>query len=128
MGETEAYTKIKLPTIDEVLMAGASAFDLVHLVAELLENATQFSDPPDINLSIDRSIGFIVIGRLARRLRATVDIAPTPGSGVTATVVPSSLIVDGPDSQPKETAVAKVSAVEAPSVGDESTSLTRCWK
>ena len=139
MGETEAYTKIKLRTIEDVLVAGGPAFDLVHLLAELLENATQFSppetpvelhairledssyqitiidrgvgmdddkveianelvsNPPEINLAIGRSIGFIVVGRLADRLGATVEIAHTPGSGVTATViVPANVVIDAP--------------------------------
>jgi signal transduction histidine kinase len=139
MGETEAYTKIKLRTIEDVLIAGGPAFDLVHLLAELLENATQFSppetpvelhavrredrsyqitiidrgvgmdddrmeaanelvsNPPEINLAIGRSIGFIVVGRLADRLGASVDIAQTPGSGVTATiVVPATVVLDAP--------------------------------
>ncbi|MCP4224484.1 MAG: hypothetical protein GY773_14180 [Actinomycetia bacterium] len=139
MGETEAYTKINLRTIENVMIAGGPAFDLVHLLAEVLENATQFSppetpvelhairlednryqitvidrgvgmdsdkivsanelvsNPPDINLAVGRSIGFIVIGRLADRLGATVEIAKTPGSGVTATIlVPANMVFEVP--------------------------------
>ncbi len=139
MGETEDYRNIRLRTVDEVKLAGGPAFDLAHLLAELLENATQFSppespveihavnlgaegyqvtvidrgvgmderqldeandvlaDPPDISLSIGHSVGFIVVGRLARRLGATVELAPTAGSGVTAhVVVPASVLIDAP--------------------------------
>lgn len=139
MGETEVYTKIKLRAVEHVLVAGGPAFDVAHLVAELLENATQFSppetpvelhailledgnyqitiidrgvgmdddqlalanqavtEPPDLEVDIGRSIGFIAVGRLARRLNATVDLSPTPGSGVTATVVIPASIVMAPD-------------------------------
>jgi len=139
MGETEDYRNIRLRTVDEVKLAGGPAFDLAHLLAELLENATQFSppespveihavnlgvegyrvtvidrgvgmderqldeandvlaDPPDISLSIGHSVGFIVIGRLARRLGATVELSATAGSGVTANVVvPASMLIDAP--------------------------------
>lgn len=137
MGETEAYTKIRLRSVDEALIAGGPAFDLAHLLSELLENATQFSppetpvevhasrlgdggyqitivdrgvgmdgaklalsnetiaNPPDLDLAMGRSIGFIVIGRLAGRIGATVDLAQTPGSGITATVVvPAFFVLD----------------------------------
>ncbi|MEZ5407183.1 MAG: ATP-binding protein [Acidimicrobiales bacterium] len=139
MGETEDYRNIRLRTVDEVKLAGGPAFDLAHLLAELLENATQFSppespveihavnlgtegyqvtvidrgvgmderqldeandvlaDPPDISLSIGHSVGFIVIGRLARRLGASVELSPTAGSGVTAQVIlPASVLIDAP--------------------------------
>ncbi|MDH4076370.1 MAG: ATP-binding protein, partial [Acidimicrobiia bacterium] len=45
MGETEDYRNIRLRTVDEVKLAGGPAFELAHLLAELLENATQFSPP-----------------------------------------------------------------------------------
>ncbi len=139
MGETEDYRNIRLRTVDEIHLAGGPAFDLAHLLAELLENATQFSppespveihavslgaegyqvtvidrgvgmderqleeangvlaDPPDISLSIGHSVGFIVVGRLARRLGATVTLSPTAGSGVTAQVtVPVLVLIDAP--------------------------------
>ncbi len=157
MGETEDYRNIRLRTVDQVKLAGGPAFDLAHLLAELLENATQFSppespveihavnlgadgfqvtvidrgvgmderqldeanavlaDPPDISLSIGHSVGFIVVGRLARRLGATVELAPTAGSGVTAhVVVPASVLIDAP-------AVAGGSAASARPAGDVGT-------
>lgn len=46
--------------------------------------------PPDLGLGMSRSLGFIVVGHLARRLSASVALTPTPGGGTTATVLLSS--------------------------------------
>ena len=138
MGETEDYRNIRLRTVDEVMVAGGPAFDVAHLLAEVLENATQFSppespvelhatgmddgtfqvtvidrgvgmdqrqleaanalvaNPPEIGLSVGHSVGFIVIGRLAKRIGANVELSATAGSGVTVQVrLPASIIVGG---------------------------------
>ena len=160
MGETEAYTKIKLRSVEEAVISGGPAFDLAHLLSELLENATRFSPPetpvelhacrlgdgsyqitivdrgvgmdeaklaeanrlvsapPDLNLAVGRSIGFIVVGRLAGRIGATVDLTHTPGSGVTASiVVPAFFVLDGPDmTAPMSAATAGRLAGRAPDV------------
>jgi anti-sigma regulatory factor (Ser/Thr protein kinase) len=135
MGETEDYRNIRLRSVDEVMITGGPAFDLAHLLAEVLENATQFSppespvelhattlddgnylisvidrgvgmdqrqleaanavvaDPPEISLAVGHSVGFIVMGRLARRLGAMVELSATAGSGVTVEVtVPASIV------------------------------------
>ena len=44
--EVEQYTRVRLGTVDESIEVAARAVnDVVHLVAELLENATSFSSP-----------------------------------------------------------------------------------
>ncbi|MFI8462105.1 nitrate- and nitrite sensing domain-containing protein [Kitasatospora sp. NPDC085464] len=43
--EVEQYERVELAGIPEVDVVGAAVTDLVHLLAELLENATSFSSP-----------------------------------------------------------------------------------
>jgi hypothetical protein len=43
--EIEHYTRIRHDIVDDVYVAGHAVADLIHLVAELLENATIFSPP-----------------------------------------------------------------------------------
>ncbi|SHN47611.1 sensor histidine kinase [Cryptosporangium aurantiacum] len=44
--EVEQYTRVKLGTVDDTVEVSAAAVnDLVHLIAEILENATSFSSP-----------------------------------------------------------------------------------
>ncbi|MFF3075443.1 nitrate- and nitrite sensing domain-containing protein [Kitasatospora sp. NPDC057936] len=43
--EVEQYERVELSGIPEVEIVGAAVTDLVHLLAELLENATSFSSP-----------------------------------------------------------------------------------
>jgi signal transduction histidine kinase len=57
IGEVEDYTRIEVLAFDEVEVAGNAAVDIGHLLAELVENATNFS-PPDTTV--------IVEGRQAR--------------------------------------------------------------
>jgi len=45
-GEVEDSARIELRAVADALVPGRAAADLVHLLAELLENATSFS-PPD---------------------------------------------------------------------------------
>jgi hypothetical protein len=44
--EVEDFTRVELMTGDDVRLAGHATSDVVHLLAELIENATTFS-PPD---------------------------------------------------------------------------------
>jgi signal transduction histidine kinase len=44
--EVEDFTRVELVTGDQVLLAGHATSDVVHLLSELIENATTFS-PPD---------------------------------------------------------------------------------
>ena len=45
MGEVEDYHRVEITRLDEVTVKGSTAADLTHLVAELLENALNFSPP-----------------------------------------------------------------------------------
>ncbi|MDH3684336.1 MAG: ATP-binding protein, partial [Acidimicrobiia bacterium] len=154
MGEIEGYQSVHLTRVDAGDVSAQAAFDIAHLLSELLENATHFSppnsqvemagaaqddgnylisiadhgigmseeqidqtnlllaDPPELDLDLGRSLGFIVVARLARRLELTVELAPTPGgAGVTALIlVPEGLLtgveiggqVQNPASSPAE--------------------------
>ncbi len=45
MSEVEDYQRVELLPIDEVSLTGHAVADVVHLLAELIENATSFSPP-----------------------------------------------------------------------------------
>jgi signal transduction histidine kinase len=45
ISEVEDFTRVDLVTIDEVRVSGHAVNDIVHLLAELIENATTFSPP-----------------------------------------------------------------------------------
>ncbi len=45
MSEVEDYPRVELLPIDEVSLTGHAVADVVHLLAELIENATSFSPP-----------------------------------------------------------------------------------
>jgi len=45
LAEIEDYNRVELLPIDEVGVAGQAVADVVHLLAELIENATSFSPP-----------------------------------------------------------------------------------
>jgi hypothetical protein len=45
LAEVEDYNRVELLPIDEVGVAGQAVSDVVHLLAELIENATSFSPP-----------------------------------------------------------------------------------
>ncbi|MET7453634.1 nitrate- and nitrite sensing domain-containing protein [Streptomyces sp. NPDC005574] len=45
VGEIEDYTRVEVPPMERVGIAADAVADVVHLVAELLENATTFSPP-----------------------------------------------------------------------------------
>ncbi|HSL57310.1 MAG TPA: nitrate- and nitrite sensing domain-containing protein [Acidimicrobiales bacterium] len=51
IGEVEDFARLKLLALDAAIVSGAEAVDLAHLLAELMENATQFS-PPDTRVEI----------------------------------------------------------------------------
>lgn len=51
IGEVEHFTRIQLVTFDDATVIGGVAVDLAHLLAELMENATQFS-PPDAPVEV----------------------------------------------------------------------------
>jgi signal transduction histidine kinase len=45
LGEVQDYDRVDMRTLDEAFINGANAADLTHLVAELLENALNYSPP-----------------------------------------------------------------------------------
>jgi signal transduction histidine kinase len=56
VSEVEQYQRLVLQQPPAVLVLGRSASDLVHLLAELLDNATQFS-PPDSHVMVSSELG-----------------------------------------------------------------------
>uniref|UniRef100_UPI002027F4A7 nitrate- and nitrite sensing domain-containing protein n=1 Tax=Actinotalea sp. C106 TaxID=2908644 RepID=UPI002027F4A7 len=135
--EIEHYERVQLDLPVDPTMLGHTALPAAHLLAELLENATVFSDPGtpvqvstgvdehhvlvtvldqglgmtpeeilDANTKIRTTsagdvlgaqrLGLFVVGRIANRLGAVVELAHGPsGTGTLATVrFPVSLFVD----------------------------------
>ena len=45
VAEVEDYNRVELLPIDDIGLAGQAVSDVVHLLAELIENATSFSPP-----------------------------------------------------------------------------------
>ncbi|HEV3361036.1 MAG TPA: nitrate- and nitrite sensing domain-containing protein [Pseudonocardiaceae bacterium] len=45
VAETEQYRRVKVEHVPEVSIAGTAVADIIHLVAELVDNATAFSPP-----------------------------------------------------------------------------------
>lgn len=162
IGEIENYQHINLGTIAPGRLSPTHAIDLAHLLAELMENATQSSppetavevysdevdeayvvsvvdygmgmtedqmadsnrtleDPPELGLSMTRSLGFVVVGRLAERLGASVQLYPSANTGVTAEIVlPKSILLPPSDGSTDTSEASKVqfnkgaSAVQRP--------------
>ncbi len=54
MSEVEEYERVDLGTFAAATLHGPAVSDVAHLVAELLENATQFS-PPETAVRVDGS-------------------------------------------------------------------------
>ncbi|WP_297084881.1 sensor histidine kinase, partial [uncultured Demequina sp.] len=131
--EIELYERVQLELDADPSMLGHSALTAAHLFAELLENATVFSDPGspvvvrtshvdgDYVVEIEDSgigmtekeladandrvastaaseilgaqrLGLFVVGRIARRVGARVELASAEGKGTTARItMPRSL-------------------------------------
>jgi signal transduction histidine kinase len=148
LSEVEHYTRVvRRVAGDGVVVVGHAVPDVVHLLSELLDNATTFSPPSSqvtvgfmrtpthpgavvvlvrdhgVGLSQDRldelnqritapeaidgsmvrSMGLIVVGRLAARHRISVKLGPTEGGGVTATVVlPHQVLIGEGQQQERE--------------------------
>ncbi|MER6419259.1 ATP-binding protein [Streptomyces sp. NPDC001137] len=92
VGEIEAYARVEVPPMAPVGVAADAVADVVHLIAELVENATVFS-PPDTRVTMrtaradggfvlqidDRGLGFDA-GQLAeaeRTIRNPAGFDPT---------------------------------------------------
>ena len=64
---------------------------------QIAESNDMLSRPPLVGLALSRSLGFIVIGRLAARFGIAVRLMPSPSGGTTSMVsLPSALITDQP--------------------------------
>lgn len=47
VGEVDEYQRIEVPALEQARLSGGSVSDISHLLAELLENALQFSPPSE---------------------------------------------------------------------------------
>ena len=57
MSEVEEFERVRIGNVRDATIAGPAVIDLIHLLAELIENALGFS-PPDSTVEIDgRSLG-----------------------------------------------------------------------
>jgi hypothetical protein len=66
--------------------------------ADLTAANTLLAEPPEIDLSVSKRLGFHVVARLAARHGIKVVLSPTPGSGITASVaLPGTLFELGPE-------------------------------
>lgn len=90
---------------------------------QIAEANHQLARPPLVGLALSRSLGFIVIGRLAQRFEVSVKLTASPSGGVTALVtLPSDLVTyegdELPAAQP-EIAPSNTVAAPAPMADDE---------
>ncbi|MEV6520791.1 nitrate- and nitrite sensing domain-containing protein [Longispora sp. NPDC051575] len=139
LAEVEDYERVRVLPIGPVALAGRAVGDVIHLLAELIENATAYSppdtpvqvtgqrvangfvievedrglgvspedmeaanermkNPPEFKLTGSAHLGLYVVGKLAGRHDIQVRLRDSPYGGTTAIVlVPTSLVVDGPD-------------------------------
>ncbi len=106
----------------------------IGMSADQLGDANvQLSRPPLVGLALSRSLGFIVIGRLAQRFGISVKLTASPSGGVTALVtLPTELVtypgeehLEGSDTEPAEPLTGRPSAsvLEAEPVVDEVTTV-----
>ena len=137
VSEIERYDRVDLTLQADPPMIGHVALTAAHLLAELLENATQFSNPDtrvvtsttfgshgvrvtitDLGLGMtwdeisdanerianppmsdvvgSQRLGYYVVGRLARRLDASVELSPGLAQGTIVTVdLPPALFIAG---------------------------------
>src|SRR6266536_1808203 len=62
MSEVEDYQRVELLPIDEIAVTGHAVADVVHLLAELIENATSFSPPgTQVQIAGQRAAGGYVL-------------------------------------------------------------------
>lgn len=89
---------------------------------QLIKANTTLTSPPELGLAMGRSLGFVVIGRLAQRLGARVDLLKTSDSGITARIaVPTSVFTEvGDNSGVRRSVVApETPEPQAPAVEEE---------
>lgn len=68
----------------------------IGMTTDQLASANEvLQNPPELGLGLTRSLGFIVIGRLAARLGVQIELTHTPNGGITAIAdIPSSVLAD----------------------------------
>ncbi len=68
----------------------------IGMSAEQLADANALlASPPPVGLALSRSLGFIVVGRLSRRLGVTVRLSASPAGGVTALLDLPAVVLSG---------------------------------
>jgi signal transduction histidine kinase len=135
VSQIEYYTRVRLGVVDaDVAIAPESVDEVVHLLAELMDNATSYSPPetdvwttaralgdrvivqvsdegvglpphrlaqlnvllsrpPAVDVAAVRAMGLMVVGQLAARLGAIVELRPGPKLGTIAEVtLPAAVI------------------------------------
>lgn len=96
---------------------------------QLAEANHQLTRPPLVGLALSRSLGFIVVGRLASRFGISVKLTASPSGGVTALVtLPNDVVIfddqthtdstTPPPSVADETATVESPIVDTPSAVD----------
>ncbi len=72
ISEVEDYARVEIVTLEDATVAGAAVVDVAHLIAELMDNATQFSSPETaVSVSGRRSGGSYQISVTDRGLGMT---------------------------------------------------------
>ncbi len=68
----------------------------IGMTTDQLANANDvLQNPPELGLGLTRSLGFIVVGRLAARLGVQIELAHTPNGGITAIAdIPATVLAD----------------------------------
>ena len=89
----------------------------IGMSADQIKEANEsLAKPPLVGLALSRSLGFIVVGRLAGRHGITVRMMASPSGGVTAVVtVPPTLVTDTPNAVPDGPPSAPPARSSAPS-------------
>ena len=77
---------------------------------QLAEANAQLARPPLVGLTLSRSLGFIVIGRLASRFGLSVSLEPTPNGGTTASVSLPFSLVEYPEDSDTDTSTPPTTA------------------
>lgn len=88
---------------------------------QITEANALLAQPPLVGLALSRSLGFIVIGRLAARFGVAIRLMPSPAGGVTAVVsLPANIVLDAPEAALDAPSTVGSTAWEpAPSSGPE---------
>ncbi len=136
VGEIEAFDRIDLSMSEDPEVSGRHALTVAHLLAELLENATHFSNPdtrvvvsasvsghgvdvtvtdyglgmseaelgdandkiahpPVAEIAVSQRLGLFVVGRLAARLGATVELRRGRAAGTVVAVALPTTVFEG---------------------------------